>query len=211
MAGVPDWPFAPGESPFHVKGGSYRGHRAFVDEHVPGGFAAMLERLDPAAQKFYAQTFLASSWYDLAPLVAIAPVCGAALGISADEYVRKRAKLQVEQDIRGVYGFLIKLVSARTIATRLPRLISLYFDFTETVTRTVEDHRVVTEHHGLPGPLAPWLSAVATAYLERVLELTKAGDHQVKAGGLQQEGEAHGVPLVGFELEVSLASRRSRT
>ncbi|HLT36320.1 MAG TPA: hypothetical protein VK034_08540 [Enhygromyxa sp.] len=207
IAGLTDWPFAPGEGPFHVKGGSYRGHRTFVDQHVPGGFEQMVAQLDPALQKFYAQPFLASGWYDLAPLVAMAPVCGAALGISADEYVRKRSRLQVDQDIRGVYGFLAKLVSARTIARRLPHLIGLYFDFTQTITRAIEDHRVVTEHHGLPGPLAPWLSAVATAYIGRVLELTKAGEHRVVAGEFRPEGEAHGVSLVGFELEVGLAGR----
>ena len=48
------------------------------------GFERMVAQLDPALQKFYAQPFLASGWYDLAPLVAMAPVCGAALGISAE-------------------------------------------------------------------------------------------------------------------------------
>jgi hypothetical protein len=134
IAGIPDWPFAPGEGPFHVKGGSYRGHRAFMDEHVPGGFAGIVEQLDPALQKFYAQPFLANGWYDLAPLVAMAPICGAALGISPDEYVRVRSK----------------------------------------------------------------------AYVERVLELTKAGKQRVRASEFRPEGEAHGVVLVGFDLEVQL-------
>jgi hypothetical protein len=202
MLGIPDWPFAPGEGPFHVKGGSYRGHQAFINEHVPGGFAGIVAQLDPSMQKFYDQPFLANGWYDLAPLVAMAPICGAALGISPDEYVRVRSQRQVDQDIRGVYGFLTKLVSARTLASRLPRLISLYFDFARTVARAVEDDRVVTEHHGLPRPLAPWLSAVATAYVERVLELTKAGVHQVTTSDLSSEGKAHGIELVGFDLEV---------
>jgi hypothetical protein len=202
IAGISEWPFAPGESPFHVKGGSYRGHRAFVDERVPGGFASIVAQLDPGMQKFYSQPFLAHAWYDLAPLVAMAPVCGAALGMSPDEYVRVRSQAQVDQDIRGVYGFLTKLVSTRTIASRLPRLISLYFDFAKTVQRSVEDDRVVTEHHGLPRPLAPWLSAVATAYIGRVLDLTKAGVHHVTTSEWSVEGKSHGVELVGFDLEV---------
>lgn len=202
MAIIPGWPFTPGEGPFRVKGGSYRGHQIFMDERVPGGFAGVVAGLDPELQEFYAQPFLASSWYDLAPLVAMAPVCGEALGITADEYVRMRSRAQVEQDIRGVYGFLVKLVSGRTIATRLPRFIAMYFDFIETTTRSVGDDHIVTEHHGLPRPLAPWLHTVAGAYIEQLLVLSKGGDPRVEVRALPEEGEAHGIPLVGFELDV---------
>jgi hypothetical protein len=76
-----------------------------------------------------------------------------------------------------------------------------------TNTRSVDDDRVVTEHHGLPRSLAPWLQIVVTAYLSRVLELTKAGAHRVHAGELHDEGLAHGVAVVGFELEVRLDRR----
>ena len=72
-------------------------------------------------------------------------------------YLRGRHEVQIEDSreeewpasthIGGVYGFLAKLISARTIARRLPHLIGLYFDFTQTITRAIEDHRVVTEHH----------------------------------------------------------------
>ncbi len=155
IPGLIDWPFAVGEGPFHVKGVSYRGHQKFIDEHVPGAYAGILDQLDPTLQKFYAQPFLASCWYDLAPLVAVAPVCAAACGLSTEGYLHHRAQIQVDQDISGVYAYLIKLV------------------------------------------------AVATAYLERVLEIAGAKHFVITPGPFVREGEAQGIETVGFELEVA--------
>jgi hypothetical protein len=203
IPGLPDWPFVPGEGPFHVKGISYRGHQKFIDDHVPGGYAGIVEQLDPRMRKFYGQPFLASCWYDLAPLVAVAPICAAACGMTTNDYVYRRAQVQVDQDVSGVYAYLIKLVSARMIATRLPRLITQYFDFSTIDTRTLDDHRVVTRHGGLPRAFAPWLVTVATAYLDRVLDIAGARDFTIVAGPLLGEGQAHGLETVQFELEVS--------
>jgi hypothetical protein len=203
IPGLIDWPFLPGQGPFHVKGISYRGHQKFIEDYVPGGNAGILEQLDPRLQQFYSQPFLPSCWYDLAPLVAVAPICAAACGISVDDYIQRRSRVQVDQDVSGVYAYLIKLVSARMIATRLPRIITQYFDFSTIDTATLDDRRVVTRHGGLPRAFAPWLVVVAKAYLERVLDIAGAEGFTIVAGPLSHEGEQHGVELVHFDLEVS--------
>jgi hypothetical protein len=200
--GSSEWPFAPGEGPFHVKGVSYRGHQKFIDEHIPGGYAGIVEQLEPPLRKFYGQPFLASCWYDLAPLVAVAPYCAAACGLGIEQYVFRRAQLQVDQDVSGVYAYLIKLASARMLATRLPRLITQYFDFTSVDTREVSDTRVLTRHSGLPRPFAPWLVTVATGYLERVLQVAGASTLTISAGALLHEGHSHGIETVSVDVEV---------
>jgi hypothetical protein len=207
IPGLIDWPFAAGEGPFHVKGESYRGHQKYIDEHVPGGYAGIIEQLDPELGQFYTQTFLASCWYDLAPLVAVAPVCAAACGLTTDDYVRRRGQVQVDHDASGVYAYMIKLVSPRMLATRLPRLISAYFDFSTTDTRTLDDKRVITRHGGLPRPFAPWLVTVSMSYLQRVLEIAGARDFTISPGPLVSEGEAFGIETVAFELEVAFRQR----
>lgn len=200
--GSSEWPFEPGEGPFHVKGVSYRGHQKFIDDHVPGGYAGIVEQLEPELRKFYAQPFLASCWYDLAPLVAVAPYCAAACGLDPASYVYRRAQIQVDQDVSGVYAYLIKLASARMLATRLPRLITQYFDFSTVETRDVSDTRVVTHHGGLPRALAPWLLHVASGYLERVLQVAGANTLEISTSPILHEGESHGIETVGFDLEV---------
>jgi hypothetical protein len=202
-----DWPFAAGEGPFHVKGVTYRGHQKYVEEHVPGGEAGILEQLDPALREFWAQPFLASCWYDLAPLVVVAPVCAAACGLSTDDFVHRRARSQVDHDASGVYAYVIKLVSARMIATRLPRLISQYFDFITIETRTVDDERVITHHGGVPRVFAPWLIAVSTGYLERVLEIAGAPEFTISTGPQVSQGEVHGIETVELDLEVAFHQR----
>lgn len=203
IARASDWPFAVGEGPFHVKGVSYRGHQKFIDDHVPGRYAGIVEQLEPNLRKFYGQPFLASCWYDLAPLVVVAPVCAAACGLSTEDYLHRRAQIQVDQDVTGVYAYLIKLVSAKMIATRLPRLITQYFDFSTVDTRTLDDHHVVTRHGGLPRTFGPWLVAVSTAYLERVLQIAGAREFVITNGPLVPDGEAHGIETVGFEIEIA--------
>jgi hypothetical protein len=203
IPGLIDWPFTAGQGPFHVKGISYRGHQKFIDDHVPGGYAGILDQLDVDLRQFYSQPFLASCWYDLAPLIAVAPICASACGLSTPDYLHRRGRIQVDQDVSGVYAYLIKLVSARMIATRLPRLITQYFDFSTIDTRTLDEHRVVTRHGGLPRAFAPWLVAVCRAYLERVLEIAGAPPFTITAGPLIREGESHGLEMVQFELEVA--------
>ena len=39
-------PFAPGESPFKVKGIGYKGHLEYTERYVPGGVKAMVAELD---------------------------------------------------------------------------------------------------------------------------------------------------------------------
>jgi len=50
-----DIPFAPGESPFHVKGVVYLGLREYFAEQIPGGIEAVSKELhDEALRTFFA-------------------------------------------------------------------------------------------------------------------------------------------------------------
>src|SRR5262245_8543837 len=85
------FPFAPGASPFRIKGVAYRGHLEYAQAHVPGGVAGMLADLgDPRLRAFFEQRFLASTFYDVVPLAIAGIVCGARAGQSFLEFVRTR-------------------------------------------------------------------------------------------------------------------------
>jgi hypothetical protein len=50
-------PFAVGKSPFRIKGSGYLLHMQYVDEHLPGGRAAMLSAIESRELRaFFEQT-----------------------------------------------------------------------------------------------------------------------------------------------------------
>lgn len=127
---IGSWRFAVGDGPFRIKGTPYLGHMKYVEEELPGGKEAMLARLDdPALREFLSQKFLASSLYDIYPLVAAAIPCAEILGIDPREFVLIRASKQATSDLTGVYRFLLALVSTKRLASRIPLLVKQIYEF----------------------------------------------------------------------------------
>ena len=197
-------PFGPGESPFKVKGVAYKGHLDYTERYVPGGVRAMVAELnDPAQTHFFDQPFLAASKYDVFPLAQAGVACGHLTRLSFPQFIRIRSRVQAEQDIKGVYKFLMNLVSAEAIAQRIPKIMAQYFDFIETEITDVEKHRVVNIQHGVPTALAGWHALVCTSYMDTILKLAGATAPRTSAELFGDEGEAHGVPVSAIEYTIA--------
>lgn len=199
-------PYAPGTSPFRVKGTAYRGHLEFIARQAPGGVEAMLARLDarPGMRAFYAQPFLASSLYDVFPLAWGGVVGGAMMGMSYLDFVRVRTAEQAKSDVGGVYRVLLALTSPNAVAQRLPKLLGQYFDFGTTEIEVNEPGRVVASRTGLPAAIVPWYEKVTEGYCDVVI--TRAGAQRVRvASELRPAGVAHGVPLMDMRVEITFA------
>src|SRR4051812_12259661 len=120
-------PAPAGKSPFRMKGQAFVGHMKYVAAHLPGGTKTFLGGIaDPEMRAFFEQPFLASSWYDVFPLVAAGSVCAKIAGVTLREFLRTRTRWQAERDINGVYRFMLNLVSPEAVAMRMPRLIAQY-------------------------------------------------------------------------------------
>lgn len=197
-------PFRPGDGPFRIKGVAYRGHLEYVAEHVPGGVDEMLRGFrDPALAEFFAQKFLASSFYDIVPLVVAGYVCARQSRRSFSEFVRVRSRFQAERDVGGIYRLLIKLVSPMHVIERLSALQSQYLDFAEGAVEIVDDHHVVLVRPKLPAMLAGWNATVLEAYIDVLL--TRAGAKSVLARPrpLEPDGTVHGFAAVRWKCDVT--------
>src|SRR4051812_25004889 len=85
--------FAPGKSPFHAKGVTYRNVFQYVDETLEGGRARLLAAIDdPALRAFASQPFLAGSLYDVVPMLAIVEAAAGLLGKPFSQVVREFSK-----------------------------------------------------------------------------------------------------------------------
>lgn len=129
--------------------------------------------------------------------------CSNLTRLSFSQFIRIRSRVQAEQDIKGVYKFLMNPVSAEAIAQRIPKIIGQYADFLETEITDVEKHRVSILLHGIPTALAGWLSLVQVTYLDTVLKLAGATAPQTDAELFGDEGTGHGVPVSAVQFTVT--------
>jgi hypothetical protein len=197
-------PFRPGTSPFHMKGVGYRGHLEYVQSSVPGGLRAMIDGLvDPDLKEFYARTFLASTWYDVLPILPATEVAARLLGMTFEQFVRFRVRLQAQSDARGVYKLLLKLASPELVAKNLPRLASLYYNFGTTTVRLLRPRVVEAVRVQVPKPVASWYAMVSESYCESALEIAGAREPRMRTVDTARDGAISGVDTVSLRFELT--------
>jgi hypothetical protein len=195
-------PYAPGTSPFHVKGGIYSGTIKFFNEKVEGGAEQLFREIrDPQLNAFIQQKFLPSSWYDVLPCAPLIRAEARILGMSVTGYLKHRAAYQAAQDLSGVYRLLLKLVSPTMVAERLPRLVGQIFDFGTTESTVESPRHHLLRMNGLPSVLYEWVSTAFVVYAETTLKAAGARACKVALRAPIPDGEAHGVPLSAVVLD----------
>lgn len=194
---------APGASRYRVKGLAYLGHLDYCERFLPQGKAGFLAALTPDLRRFFEQDFLPADWYDIFPLAAAGFVCAEQLGLTFDAFVRQRAAFQASEDVKGVYRVFFLVLSTRSIATKLPRLLFQYFSFGDIAILTSESHRVVAQRLGIPALLLSWQSAAAQGYLEVILKLAGAKDPEITFGDPVPAGKVGVHELVDATMAVT--------
>ncbi|MDB4968911.1 MAG: hypothetical protein JWN44_4600 [Myxococcales bacterium] len=197
-------PWTPGEGPFRIKGVAYRGHLAYVAEHVPGGVEEMLAGFkDRRIAEFFQQKFLASTFYDIAPLVIAGYVCARQCRRTFFDFVKVRSRYQAQQDIGGIYRMLLKLTSPATVAVRLPAVSSQYLDFPgDAKAELIDKQHAVLSRTELPLMLKTWFTLVYETYVD--VTLTAAGGRSVLSRtSYEPDQPLRGYETVKFRCEVS--------
>ena len=205
---VPEYerfPQPPGANPYRIKGTAYRGHMAYVSEHMNGGEQAMFDAIvSPALLAFFKQTFLAASYYDLYPLVAAGHICARLTETSFEGFLRIRTRYQAERDLNGVYKMLLKVTSPESLALRLPRLVGQYLDFGSAEGHLVAPGHVVGAQSGTPRSMARWFQQVHEQYIDFLMPLAGARNVRYRAHPQLRTDETRaGVELVTLRSDVT--------
>jgi hypothetical protein len=196
--------FAPGESPFRVKGVTYRNFFDLAAERIPGGRAALLDALgDPALRRFAEQPFLPSSLYDTLPTVPLCQAAAQLLGLSNDEFVRQLSRYSAERDTKGVYRMLLRLVSPAMVMERTPAAAKQYFNFVTATVEKLGPKKYRTRARGVPQFIAQFYMLVTESFLRHALTLAGAHNVQHEWGRPEPDGEREGVPLVVVQRQMS--------
>ncbi len=195
-----DPPMPPGTGPFHIKGGGFLGHLAWVDASYPGGRAAFLEALSPEMRAYFGNVFLASSWYDLLALASAGHVCARTLGMRYRAFVAMRSRHQAQLDLTGMYRMLLRLASPRMVASRIPKVMAQYLDFGSSRVLDESDGGVTFEIAGVPTLLVDWMSGVYEGFLD-VVVTTAGGKTPTFRADTLHHASSHGFPAVTLRVD----------
>jgi hypothetical protein len=158
---------------------------------------------DPLLRDWAAQTFLAGSLYDVAPLIPICEAAAALLSVPFSSFVRDMSRQAAENDIAGIYKMLFKLVSPSMVMERVPQAARQYFDFVTATVEKVQERHYRTVVTGIPEALMHFYMLVTEAFLGRALTL--AGAHGLAMHWLPrlEERPRDGVPMVRLQRDVT--------
>lgn len=190
-------------SGFHARGLVYIGSRDYMAEHVPGGVDAVAGALSPQLRAFLSQLFMANAMYDALPLLTISEAAATLTGVSHSEYVREAAAWRAQRDIRGVYKLLLNVLSAETVALRLPRVAVRLFDFGAVSSKMSSATLCHAEQRGIPRPMAPWFSACVHGFVPTTLGIAGAKNVRIRAVSTTSDGQRGSVETVTLSYEFS--------
>ena len=202
-------PFAPGASPFHIKGSVYVSTLRRTAETAPDGLARAIAALDdPALQAFFRQKFLAGGWYDYLPILMFARitnvlVVGSTKEQALEERLQWTAKLHAEQDVGGLYKFLLRFTSPEAAMQRMPGIYRQYYDFGRVETTILGEGVADSVVHGWPELAARFFQIYNREFNDRVLVLAGARDTKAVYAPFEPDGETAGVPLVRMRIRTT--------
>ncbi len=197
------WPFAPGDSPFKIKGAAYQGILEYFGDKVPGGLPAVLAGAgDQRLSAFMAQPFLVSSFYDVHPLATLGRHAARLLGMTFRDYSFETSAAQMRKDVKGVYKLLLKLVSGTTAINSIAAVTRTYFNFSPTTIEKVDAHHAAMMRRQFPAALTEWYVPVAEAYCQTALQMTGAKTVEQQVSLAPEAERQYGVDLVTLRLEL---------
>jgi len=180
------------------------GTKAFFAAKVPGGLDELYRVIDePELRAFIQQKFLPCAWYDVLPAVPLIKAEAKAMRHTVRRYLQLRSGYQAEQDLSGVYRFLLKLASTEGVALRLPQLFTQIFDFGSSEATVVEPGHVTASVKNFPAVLYDWFASSLEVYAATALRLTNARDCTVVARRIDSaRGAATATLLASMQLDV---------
>ena len=203
--GQPFWQpiteYAPGQSPYRVKGLVYRNTLADIDAATREKILDDIE--DAAMRAFFRQPFLAGTMVDVLPHAYLLSRVAQELGTTPSRYAAERAAAQARDQLSGVYRFLLKLARPGTVGRFLPKVTEKYFDFGTVSVEGPKGGPLTALRSGVPLAIAKWYVAVSNPFVEEAMELAGAVDPSHRVRQLTWDApDARGLPRVTIHYAV---------
>jgi hypothetical protein len=200
--GVPSVRYAPGESPFRIKGVLYQATIAFFETRVKGGVEALYREIDdPRILAFIQQKFLPSTYYDALPVLPLIRAEARTMGLPVPVYLRQRAEYQAEQDLNGVYKLFLRMTSPEGVLERIPRFATQFLNFGRCEIGGSGVGLRYVMARAMPAMLADWYGSGFTVYFATALRHAGAKTCTVTMLPLVSEGKLHDIDIARITFE----------
>jgi hypothetical protein len=207
---TPNWkvpsrnmPRPPGENPFRVKGHGLRARMAVYDRVVAGGSRAVLDAIDDrAVREYLSGPILAASWYDLFAHAYLDVVAADLRKMPASESVASASALQARDDARGIYSFLLKLVSPHTLVKKMGAISAQYFDHGTVGVERIDAHAARMTRSGISNQLYWWWGGILNGYVSALFGIAGAKNVELYAGPLKTDAPTDPHGLGSFAVDV---------
>lgn len=199
--------YAPGESPFHVRGSRYLAIRDHVAATVPGGTQGLHAAMPSGPLRdFCAQSFQAKDWYDALPIRPFTECVAKFEGRTWEESIHARAQDFARREL-GLLGRLqARVRTPEKIVERLERAALDNFDFGQSEIISIEAGRSQVVFHEVPQPLGSWLLPTMAGYVGILIEQAGGTQAEVK-GRLIPKGRRDAIGLVDVRVNLTWVAK----
>jgi hypothetical protein len=195
--------YAPGESPFHVRGSTYLGICEHVKATLPGSMDAVTKAMPEGPHRtFITQAFAAEGWYDALTIRPLTEIIAKLEQRSWEDSLRARAQDHARRETGGFARVRMIATSPEKVVEKLQLGALERFDFGETEIIEAERGHSKVAFHEIPQPLGAWLIASLDGYAGVLI--THAGGKQAKlTSRLIPQGRRGNMGLVDVRVDLS--------
>jgi hypothetical protein len=191
-------PFAPGTSPFLVKGSIYKE----LQDRLVDWDGIMKSVGDPEVTDFGRQRFLASEWYDYLPVLFMARGLGTYLQCPADRAIAEQAMKNARRQLGGIYKFVLAFTSPEVGMRRMRSVYRQIYNFGRCEI-SVTANAATTTYYEWPSMMA-WLYQITTdAWVGTLLLISGATSIKREWAAPAPDGHRDGLDLVKLEVRTT--------
>jgi hypothetical protein len=206
------WPFVPpvhrkklGEGPFCARGTVFSGNVEYAQRRVPGGMPAVYAEIGiPAVEAYFRDTiFLATSFYDIEPLMHLLRAMARIEGLPLDKRIRENSHVAGGHAVSGMYRAQLRSTSTEEMAERLPRIFGRYFDRCQAETQSVTKGATEMRFRGLPASALGFYVWSSEGFVAGALESAGARDVRFTWTTASPGGEFESIPLQAITAQIT--------
>jgi hypothetical protein len=166
-------PFAAGESPCKIKGGSYAGLMKQLATRFSGGIRNILPMIeDEHLAEFLSQRFLPGGFYDIFPLPILKAYIAALCGVDYRDFVIRGGEQLARLDLEGTYRAVLTALTPKDAIERIHRIGGTYYNWSSPPPEFPEKRCSVLQRK-MPALLSDWYDMVGMSYLKVVFAQTE--------------------------------------
>jgi serine/threonine protein kinase len=197
-------PRAPGKSPFQVKGLAYKGLLHFVTKKLEGGVGALAASMPNAVLRDYiTQTFLASTFYDVLPLVTASAAAANLVNIPLETFAQNQGRAQALYDVGHAFRAFVQGRSIEDFPSRCKLIASRYYNFGEWEATSGSPRTVTFVVKGIPAWASPWFAPMLGGYVSAMVQCVAKKNASCTVHPTRRDGTTDGIQTVIVEMDIS--------